>query len=812
MASPVMSETLSVIDEHIKMNAPPATFTNGNKRHSTGGRSAVTRLSYIAGHESDEETHELHTEEEVLAWSPARVAEYLEDHGVEKAHVEVFKEQEISGEVLLAMEQSSIFLKEFDLGSVGRRLKTWHKVRTLQDELRQGKRPDVLRPSSSHSSHGLDGNESTGRKRSSTVASALPPALDTTRQPALPDMPATGTLLSYQQNAASSTTALPSYPSPRPENTDRPSAQNIRQMMHHRHSSVDADSATNSIDSPTRQGHRKLPSFDRTWQPGQAQSTGLPMGHSKTLSSESVFAKRSSTMFDFSSARDYGRDDFKSSTPGTQRSPSKRISDTAEGLVQARGSTMAARRATSSARSSSNGMFRDSTNPSVSAGLFDSFNAVGNAFSNARSITSPQLGRKSVTSMQATSSPVVTKLEYASRSTDKLNLSPATVESSDRQSTGRAASASNGNKLAFFSSRKSKANGLRAISDAITNKEKLVATVPPSIKESDISSPTRTGSTTPSSQSKSIDIQKSEAQSYVSADSGGNFQPTPVVQHKIKTKTKNMTSAYTRGLLSKPPAEQMLDCDYSGWMKKKSGSLMTTWKPRLFILRGRRLSYYYADTDNEEKGLIDISFHRVLPAHNETLTGLHATVTGAASNTTSNPREGGGSIAGPTAAEQDLAASPHLQESNDGLFIFKLVPPKAGMAKGVSFTKPTVHYFAVNSRQEGRLWMAALMKATIDRDEDSMVTTSYNQKTISLAKARARRERPPALQEDPPQQRLGQDRRGLGIEGLDDRGDAAAVGGAERDRGEDTSSFAPSTVATGDESLAVGEELTGVAT
>jgi len=56
-----------------------------------------------------------------------------------------------------------------------------------------------------------------------------------------------------------------------------------------------------------------------------------------------------------------------------------------------------------------------------------------------------------------------------------------------------------------------------------------------------------------------------------------------------------------------------------------------------------------------------------------------------------------------------------------------------------------VHYFAVSSLEEGRLWMAALMKATIDRDESAEVKTTYQQKTISLASARARKERPPAL-------------------------------------------------------------------
>jgi hypothetical protein len=168
---------------------------------------------------------------------------------------------------------------------------------------------------------------------------------------------------------------------------------------------------------------------------------------------------------------------------------------------------------------------------------------------------------------------------------------------------------------------------------------------------------------------------------------------------------------------------------------------MTTWKPRLFVLKGRRLSYYYSEDDTEEKGLIDISFHNVMVAHNEKLTGLHAAMTGASGPLVSP------STATFTSAQQDLEKNPPLPGTDDdGLFIFKLVPPKSG--RGVTFTKPTVHYFAVNSRQEGRLWMAALMKAVIDREADSVVTTTYNQKTISLAKARARKERPPGFKEE----------------------------------------------------------------
>jgi hypothetical protein len=149
-----------------------------------------------------------------------------------------------------------------------------------------------------------------------------------------------------------------------------------------------------------------------------------------------------------------------------------------------------------------------------------------------------------------------------------------------------------------------------------------------------------------------------------------------------------------------------------------------------------RLSYYYSDDDQEEKGLIDISFHRVLPAGNEKLTGLHATITGAVSGPAlPNSQLPGGS---------ESTDAPKDKES-DAIFIFKLVPPRAGLSRAVTFTKPTVHYFAVPNLNQGRLWMAALMKATIDRDDTKPVVSTYQPKTISLAKARQMRHRPPAL-------------------------------------------------------------------
>ncbi|PNH35364.1 hypothetical protein BJF96_g1517 [Verticillium dahliae] len=312
-------------------------------------------------------------------------------------------------------------------------------------------------------------------------------------------------------------------------------------------------------------------------------------------------------------------------------------------------------------------------------------------------------------------SPVVTKLDSASRDLPVVSGSPAS-----RQNVNSDWLASLVNKPTV------KIGGLRATSDISSGERaRITSPVDTTVKDSPLPSPAPTGSSTPSA-GPSFDL-----------DSPGNGKMSPsttttAASKSSRRKGKKETSAYQRGLQKIGPKEAMKDADYSGWMKKKSSNLMTTWKPRLFVLKGRRLAYYYSEDDQQEKGLIDISFHRVLPADNEKLTGLHATLTGA------------GSAAAPAAstlAQPEVA----LDKGDDSMFIFKLVPPRTGLTRAVNFTKPTVHYFAVPNLQQGRLWMAALVKATIDRDDTQPITTTYQQKTISLAKARAMRHRPPAL-------------------------------------------------------------------
>ncbi|GAB1738911.1 hypothetical protein NU219Hw_g3688t1 [Hortaea werneckii] len=870
--SPVMNETLSVIDEHITdMHTPRSSYVNGNgnKRDTItsvySNPHALNRLSYIPGHETDED-ETAHTEEEVMMWSPERVAEYLEDHDVEKAHCNVFKEQEISGEVLLAMDQSSLFIKEFDLGPVGRRLKTWHKIKALQDEVRSNASPGPAKSNTSEYSamvgagpaeQGASMVRDTGRNRSSTIGTVLPRGLEPGLRQSVDGRSSTMQSSStFTSNHGPGASPLPGT-STRPESSYRPSAQNIRQMQHaRRHSSID------STHSASR-SHRKQPSLDQKWQFGQPQ-TSTPQktisdlhsrGHSASQvvpegsliipaspgelergyfsSNETenrtsfggkkgnVLTKRPSNASS-SSATEPRRNSFIFNGRQNAQAIAHRVIHSDDQPAMSATHEPASSKSIWSAMSSAQGGFSRS---------YSQNSATSPPTSPVRSATSPVLQIKPMAGVSSPSSPVVTKLDWNEKkgaSNDALAASSAAAAMSNSETTaskkdGAPSPTLSSGFRSLFSNRPKPVSGLRAISDAVTKNERSTAGAAPALKEGEVvNSPTRTGSTTPSTETRSFDLQKSmDGQSRASTGSTNKLQPPPPPANKRpRPKAKKATSAYTRGLQKQTPAEAMEEgCDYSGWMKKKSGSLMTTWKSRLFVLKGRRLSYYYRDDDTEEKGLIDISFHRVLPATNEMLTGMHAAITGAATPGSASPAmtSSGGVGGTQTTAERDLKAKPPLPGEGDesGIFIFKLVPPKAGLSKGVTFTKPTVHYFAVNSRQEGRLWMAALMKATIDRDDDGAVTTTYNQKTISLAKARARKERPPALKEleeggslekimaelDGGEDSQG-DVKGLGIGGLTgEQSDEAALPGAEKDKGKETpdgaSSIAPaSTVAT----------------
>ncbi|KAI8956956.1 hypothetical protein F5Y11DRAFT_120692 [Daldinia sp. FL1419] len=719
--NPVLHETLTVIDEHL--HSIPQ---NGALHHTTDSGSEYSshlpdRLSYIQGEETDEEEEVLHTRDEVESWNADDVAEYLFTAGVEKKHCEVFRDQEISGEVLLGMDQSSLFLQAFDLGSLGRRLKTWQKIKSLQDEV-SGIGTLTRRTTQTYGSEAGSEDYKVGgrvRSRSNTLTNSQrvvsnesrPGSNHTKRLSQTPKMESMAPLTPKSPKGAQDSPTRSSH-------HKRPSAASVRELHHsRRHSSTDFRLAppvgagtpklTSSGTFPQAEpSHKKQPSFDRNWTMGAASSPYPARPLSSTELGDAINV--SDIDVPHNPALDLDRGYFSGTeVDGRKRNVlKKRESTTAHAHNSSYTEQQRVRSATAIARRSRFGSIdstRDSTPPSA-AQMYYSIS--GDHRRTASTNTTESV--RPIPPAKDGPSPTVTKLDGGSP-----------PQASNRQ-------AVHGD---WMSSAGSKFGGLRAISDAMVGNSKVGSPTDSSTQASPLRSPSRAGSSTPSG-GPSFEID--------SPDTGKSpYSAATTASRKSGKKTKQETSAYLRGLQKIGPREAIKDADYSGWMKKKSSHLMTTWKPRLFVLKGRRLAYYYSEDDTEEKGLIDISFHRVLPADNERLTGLHATLTGA-SNTPIMPADSNL----PTLA--DNAAVP-AEKGTDSMFIFKLMPPRAGLSKAVNFTKPTIHYFAVPNLQQGRTWMAALVKATIDRDDTQPMTTTYQQKTISLNKARAMRHRPPAL-------------------------------------------------------------------
>ncbi|KAF2638374.1 hypothetical protein P280DRAFT_362018, partial [Massarina eburnea CBS 473.64] len=763
MNSPVMHETLSVIDEHITDMSTPrhsAAAKDMRGNDSSSEYSSQHRLSYINGQETEEEEQDLHTEQEVSTWSPARVAEYLEDVGVERKHCDIFQDQEINGEVLLGMDQATIFLKEFELGPVGPRLRTWLKIKALQEEVKNMKEAQMNMAM-------LDGQEEdsldTARNRSTSLGSmgAVLPRIPSLGQGQQPPRSAHGRQPLPRANSSAGQSPVPvmEATSPlaqyAPVSSTRPSAASIRNLNHNRrHSSIDsamnmppptsAGAMKSTRVAPSVPSHRKSPSFDRGW------TMNLPQDSPQALMrpSSSQHAHSTSTEVNTYTTRN---GDLSVITPDLDRgyfSGPEIDNRKGRNVLRKKDSPAHSRNPSFGSDGGHRGGFSRRHSRIGSSGSATGATGGGSPVSPAAKAyygSSIKSGRSSNFEygrpLKSTNdvSPTVTKLEYTDSPTIAIAHSPQ-LPPSEASSTDRAppSPTTQSHSLSFFG-KKSRSTGLRAISDAITGNERAQAnSADAPVRESPLQSPARTGSSTPSGTSATKSFE-SEALELSKRNTSGSTS-TKDTGGKKKSK-KHGTSAYTRGRQPITPQEAMKQCDYSGWMKKKSSSLMTTWKTRLFVLRGRRLSYYYTESDTEEKGLIDISSHRVLPANNEKITGLHAALTRATSSPTS-PQ--GATI--PTNASTDNVNA--LGEDMSGMFIFKLVPPRAGLQRGVQFTKPIVHYFAVDSIQVGRLWMAALMKATIDRDDALAITTTYQQKTITLDKARQMRQRPPALMDE----------------------------------------------------------------
>ncbi|CAI5755693.1 unnamed protein product [Candida verbasci] len=167
---------------------------------------------------------------------------------------------------------------------------------------------------------------------------------------------------------------------------------------------------------------------------------------------------------------------------------------------------------------------------------------------------------------------------------------------------------------------------------------------------------------------------------------------------------KSKTSAFQEGIRDITPDEAIKSANYSGYMSKRSSNTLA-WRTRYFTLHGTRLSYFTSLKDKREKGLIDITAHKVIPINIE------------------------------EAEKSDKYAAIYASTTFAGNFCFKLVPPAPGFKKGLTFTQPKTHYFAVESEQEMRGWVKALMTATIEFDDSVPVVSSCSTPTVSLLKA-----------------------------------------------------------------------------
>ncbi|CAK7214046.1 hypothetical protein SBRCBS47491_002010 [Sporothrix bragantina] len=817
--SQVLHETLNVIDEHITDLRSPSGSSGTHLHAPTDSGSEYSsnldhRMSYIQGEETDEEEDGLHTRSEVESWSPDDVAEYLFTVGVEKQHCEVFRDQEITGEVILEMDQASLFIKAFDLGPVGRRLKTWQKIKALQDEVNgHGSATANRRRSNYGSDVASEDARRSNRSRTNTLTGNPNFPNLQQRLPPIDDRPISihSRRLSLNQTPRMDPTqpvspispisprgfldGAPLSPRRSVAHEKRPSAASVRDLHHsRRHSSTDYRASIASSIAPRlttsgtfpqadpppphlqpepqpqsqsqqqqQQQHKKHPSFDRNWTLGNASSHSQqqtpvhqPLFHSRPLSSAGIQDVLSSQGLDHGLGAglnepniDFDRGYFSGPDVDTRRRSLLQKKNRDSFLKSPRGGPPVSgssyaeeqrvRSATALSRHSRFGSVDSVRDPSGMSSAAQTYYGVNGGTAPHRRTTSTNttdsIRMRPALPPKDTPAPTVTKLDGSSNGTlDKPRVSPASP-APNRQADWFSA-AKPGFKTSNF--------GLRALSDAVVGHDRNKMASPASHadsfpKDSPMQSPSRTGSSTPSAgPSFELDSPDPRSPSTTATVTSGKSQ------NAARKKGKKETSAYQRGLLKISPREAMKDADYSGWMKKKSSNLMATWKPRLFVLKGRRLAYYYSEDDDQEKGLIDISFHRVLPADNERLTGLHATLTGALT-TPAIPANSNMTTLASAEADAEPSSSLKAGSATDSIFIFKLVPPRAGLSRAVNFTKPMVHYFAVPNVKQGRLWMAALMKATIDRDDAVAVTTTYQQKTISLAKARQMRHRPPAL-------------------------------------------------------------------
>ncbi|KAL4775582.1 hypothetical protein BDW60DRAFT_178482 [Aspergillus nidulans var. acristatus] len=730
--SPVMNETLSVIDEHITDLSTPRHSVKPSADQKTINDSASEysshldhRMSYINGHETDEEEGNQPSEEEVRRWEVGETVKQLRQLGVEDKHCDIFEEQEISGDVLLDMNQDFLMMKEFDFGVMGRRLKTWHKIKSFQEEIKGYKDQQ-----SSTARGSIAAFSTMSEERSQSRGGQAGPL-----RPRIPNFRGSfsGTqhprLVSNSMQSETSSPVTPQTPSTGfMDHSRRPSAASIREINHQRrHSSLDATgrfSIAEEMAPHVGKAHGKKGSFDRGWTMSLGAQRATPRPGT-ALGATSTGSKYTNGL-DPAVADDLERGYF--SGPETDSRTQRKV-------LQKRASVAGSAHSLQS--SNPDEQLRANRRRSRISSVDSVTDAPPHVLNGGSTYPLPS-SKGRLRSLSTRISAQQPPHSSGSKTSGGGFLSSFAPRAGKQDSEPSRSSAQPLQQFKKAAPRFRRAVGLR-MSDTAGKGADVTAVPASPVNDTDPAS-VRTGSTTPST-SKSSERHSTDGSGKTAE--GGILVPRARPSVKAGVKSKKDTSAYTRGLEKKTPQEQMDGCDFSGWMKKRSSNLMATWKPRLFVLRGRRLSYYYSESDTEERGLIDITAHRVLRADNDPIVALHATITGATVSPTSpagSVPAGNGSVSENGSTSESRRGS---RSDKEGPFFFKLIPPKT--TRTVQFTKPAVHYFQVDSVQEGRKWMAALMKATIERDIHLPVETTNKQRTISLKEAQMSNQRPPAL-------------------------------------------------------------------
>lgn len=704
-----------------------------------------------------------YTVDEVSRWTPTTVANYLRSRGVSQTTCDRFEEQEVTGTILIQLKMSD--LKELDLGSFGKRFEVWKEIESFLENLQ-------TMPNSSSARLSISSKQSFPRPRSSTVTAGILPRIksqhdrlascqNTPKQKT--NVQGANALISYPPGTAqtfitespiSTMFEQPRSPPESPTRAQNSSSRDLSLLLSSYPTSFGLRSfsgaGTTVGDTIGSIPHHRDNSFDRNWRLSSAIHYNRP---STSAGSPTHKTKTSSGTTDSIFTGDSGFGGSSSNTP----------------MVTEQSYFSAAESSTSRGR-------KDLRRGRASLG---NDHRKTSYTEEQRVRTGTALSRHS----RIGSSDTV-------RDESSLGLAPPIKDRGRPKSNSFSDSGSYTFEYPrFSSSSQTPLVNIRGVSDQLhpvqlpivtrPTSEKVIARGPDAISSPTLSSPTTVSPVsidnsqndfhTKSGLSITIEDGVKVTKDKCRVASDGPVYRAATSQSELRKKSKKQnTSAWQEGLRNITPLEAAKEADFSGWMWKRGSGNVPTWGVRFFVLNGRRLSYFYAGDDTKERGLIDITSHKVLPATGDRIVNLHASLA-AVTKTSTNPastatspeffrgfelpnstgetpfRKSPSGLSSSLSPTDGQDREKEKEPKERGWFTFKLVPPAPGAARGVTFTAPKLHYFATNTRDTGRAWMAAIMKATIEIDSTQPVTTSYSSSTISLAKARALRARPPDL-------------------------------------------------------------------